>query len=469
MSSHAFPSAIAQRSAQSLMGMAVVQRQLVMQGLDIQSLSRLASTCNQLRAEALHRESGKFIQQQSPGSRMDETLRRFNVHLRSLCQAQEEHSAHSSPLFRTHVPVCVEVNSGDCSLSPKELMIKAGTFARIKRMDLCGSADLVWTEKMMVRLLSQGWARRVDSVSVCFWLTSQRVQHALFALPSLTELSLDIDRASQRLLPSAVAHARSLRSVWLHLSQGAAVAARALQLAPALSSLTLQPIHSREPIGPLIWCVPPTLTELTLFQIQLFEAAKQTLAIFRSALKTLLLRLPLLHTLRTEYGMDLTPLLQGILDAGVRALPQLRRVVTDSHRLLADVSPSELQVEAAERTSSGQAHDLGLKRTEELRRSSEQRRLLRRVLHKFPMVTVQFLLNPRQTDIDLSSSSPWCAGWARVEFMDGDEPVDLETRAAPPSPHESDDESESDVDLIEEPSLSDEEAFNDGSDADEEA
>ena len=45
----------------SLMRVAVVERQLIMQRLDIQSLTRIASTCAQLRAEASHKQVGKFI------------------------------------------------------------------------------------------------------------------------------------------------------------------------------------------------------------------------------------------------------------------------------------------------------------------------------------------------------------------------------------------------------------------------
>ena len=45
----------------SFMRLAVVERQLIMQGLDLVSLGRLASTCKQMRGEAMDKEAGRFI------------------------------------------------------------------------------------------------------------------------------------------------------------------------------------------------------------------------------------------------------------------------------------------------------------------------------------------------------------------------------------------------------------------------
>ena len=74
----------------SFLRLAVVERQLVMQGLDLSSLARLASTCKQMRGEALDKEAGKLI------------LRPGWLAKRSLVDAHsihKRHAAHASPLF----------------------------------------------------------------------------------------------------------------------------------------------------------------------------------------------------------------------------------------------------------------------------------------------------------------------------------------------------------------------------------
>ena len=72
----------------SFLRLAVVERQLIMQGLDLCSLARLASTCKQMRGEALDKEAGKFLLM--PDSMMP---------LGPAHDINGVHCAHDSPLF----------------------------------------------------------------------------------------------------------------------------------------------------------------------------------------------------------------------------------------------------------------------------------------------------------------------------------------------------------------------------------
>ena len=99
------------------MYLAVVERQLIMQGLDLSSLARLASTCRQMRVEAMQKESGKFIP--PPG---------FKVPLERECHIPGVHSAHASPLFRKHAAMMLSYRGFH---NTESLMQKATQFSRI--------------------------------------------------------------------------------------------------------------------------------------------------------------------------------------------------------------------------------------------------------------------------------------------------------------------------------------------------
>lgn len=55
------PSSAATPAPLSFLRLAVVERQLIMEGLDFTSLARLACTCKQLRSESLHPASGRIL------------------------------------------------------------------------------------------------------------------------------------------------------------------------------------------------------------------------------------------------------------------------------------------------------------------------------------------------------------------------------------------------------------------------
>ena len=296
------PSPAAPVSRLSLMGLAVVERQLIMQMLDIFCLARLASTCAQLRGEALHKQAGKFISK-CPRHR----------------GVNSDDPAHASALFRAHAPVHLTL-SDDLALAPA-LLDKAATFSRITQLHLGSRA---WTEARLLELLAQPWTASILLLHVCSmeWLRSPAVQHALFALPNLTSIQVHVkmeSRDPRPLLESAVAQATKLTTTTLFMWMGQEWLARGIRAAPALITLELCVSPQLQDAGveslaPLIWLMPPTLTALRLH-------APFPCFLSRAAVKTMFVRFLILRTV-----LDPAMLIQGMLDAGLSALPDLRRV-----------------------------------------------------------------------------------------------------------------------------------------------
>ena len=269
----------------------------------------------------------------------------------------------------------------------------------------------------MLEFLAQPWIQSVEYFTLFSnaWLQSPAMQRALFALPHLSSLALFVDAKSDSpcvRLDSAASQATKLTRVelWVRVMGNRSVY-RGLRAAPALSSidvfLSTKFRSERDSLALLIWLMRPSLTELRL-------NVPFTIPMTRSAVKTMFVRLPQIRTLRT--GLDPAMLIQGMLDAGISALPDLRRVNFDDGIV-------------------------------------EARSLLRRFLRKFSTVTVQFhLVSPQQTSKDKYEA--FCAfqravgSWPRVEVTPA--LTTLGTEGAP-SPHPSDDEAESDVELDVEP------------------
>lgn len=209
------------------------------------------------------------------------------------------------------------------------------------------------------------------------------------------------------LMESAVRLASKLTAADLSPSRPEEI--RALRVLPALHSLKLATFM---PLSPLVWCLPPSITSLALTGFFLDPASTS-----RSALKTMFSRLPLLNTMRVE-DMPISPLLQGLLDAGVDALPRLHRVefaqyAIDNSALFPD--------------------------------------LLRRFLHKFSATVVRVEFSHRTGPDDEHFDSTWTLvrGFCRhprVE-LDFGEPLRV---------HASDDDSESEAELDTDPHDTDE-------------
>ena len=285
-------------------------------------------------------------------------------------------AAHSSPLFRAHTPALLDLSwwSDVTDEQFAQLASRAESFSRITRLRIDTFSERLWSESQLMSLLSKPCMQRVSEVHVrsSVWLRTKAAQLALFSLPALTSLILRLDykfRRTDCLLKSAVQLAAQLTTVRCQLHADAHRFLRGLWFAPVLASLKLEGMDW-DPLGPLIWNVPPAICELVV---------QFALDASRSALKTLFSRLRQLRLLRTEC-LDIVPVLQGMLDAGAPALPLLARVV------FRDGCVAGLTVD-----------------------------LLRRFLHRFPLVTVRFESSiPRHND---SSLAAMFAGWPRVEFQ----------------------------------------------------
>ena len=295
--------------ARSLMTLAVVERQLIMQGLDFRSLARLSSTCHQMQVESLHKEAGKFIPEP----------------VWPLCVLSDDRPsssagrAHASPLFRMHAPVRLSFLKWDwtpMTLAQREaLSLKAARFLRINQLSF-GRTEK-WTEIEALRLLAQPGIQSVTLVESGWsaWPGRSAVLRALFSLPQLTSVNLNLELGvtASVLMVSALSMAPKLRILDLSLSEPSA--RESLHDVPAAS-----PASPTDRLTPLLCGLPPTLTALTLK-----SPWQQSSSPPASVIKTMLLALPLLQHLTTR-RINVVPLLQGLLDAGTDVLARLCRV-----------------------------------------------------------------------------------------------------------------------------------------------
>ena len=410
----AAPSSSSTRLASSFLRLAVVERQLVMQGLDLCSLAQLASTCKQMRAEALDKEAGKFI----PKPRWQGSLARE-------CILLMRHSAHDSPLFRKHAAMSLRCYNESSDDDNESLIQKAAQFSRVVAFDADDS--LSWTEERMLQLLSLPCMQHVTHLSIQkspHWLDKPLVQTALFGLPRLDLFEMAVGSAT-KLLPSAVALASKLSTISVQVvsERCPSRSLRALRLAPALSSLTFG--FSDEEAPPpleLVWSLPPTLTLLSLWNVEVPRHSS------RPFLKTLFSRTPLLSSLYLN-SVPVEVILRGLLDAGAAALPSLSDVTFER------MWPGVLSV--------GDEPDLLLP-------------IFRRFVHRFWQVTVRidFADDAWDDPEELRAVQMRYVGWPSVELYWSDTG---ERIAGPPIPHPSDDDdSGSDVEVLEEPHAAEE-------------
>lgn len=173
-----------------------MERQLVMQLLDLTSLTQIASTCRQMGAEALHKEAGKFIlQPQEHPWNVWEVLERTKMF--HLSGVTENHPAHVSSLFRIHAPMtlCIDcfddqlMISGDPWLNNFK---QAATFARIQEITLYCSIGEGWgLPRWCVSDLMHEYHLTSLNVQVAGWsYAAGYLMRALRCAPSLTQLQL---------------------------------------------------------------------------------------------------------------------------------------------------------------------------------------------------------------------------------------------------------------------------------------
>ena len=260
------------------------------------------------------------------------------------------------------------------------------------------------------------------------WVDSPLVQTAVLGLPRLDFLDMAAGPET-KLLPSAFALASKLTAVNVevwgeHPPPGSL---RALRLAPALTSLSVGFYEHLSPLPrDLPWCLPPTLTDLSLLGVDVSRAETRPL------LKALFSHTPLLVSLELS-SVSLAVILRGLLDAGMAALPSLRSVKFES------IGPADVSV--------GIQPDL-------------LEPIFRRFVHRFPQAIVRIVFDEDAWDDMelLLTVQLQYAGWPSVElywtFTD-------ERISGPPVPHPSDDDPGSDVDVLEDPLASEERSCSD--------
>ena len=322
----------------SLLRLAVVARQLVMQGLDLISLAQLASTCKQMRGEALDKEAGKFI---------------HDSHVSVPGLIDKHHPAHASPLYRKHARIVLRIPS---PYNADSLIHKTALFSWV--VAFTAGDCLQWTDKQMLQLLSLPCMQHATELILpdsSQWIDSPLVQTALLGLPRLKTFHLPVGPAT-KILSGAVALASKLSTVNVKLlsEQCRNGALRALRQAPTLATLAFNFCDLYSPLPrDLPWCLPPTLTDLSLLNVDVPRD------ISRPLVKALFSRTPVLSSVYLR-SASIEPILCGLLDAGESALPSLRSVG------FGDVTPVDFSV--------GNARPL--------------RAIFRRFVHRFPEVSV---------------------------------------------------------------------------------
>lgn len=240
----------------SLMRLAVVERQLIMQSLDIISLCRFATTCKQVATEALAPASGKFL---SAPPAKPFAVRSYSTDIPS----------HRCALIRAHMPINLRMDRLDemveNALDIESFFVKAASLKRIVELSLWSSPK-TWTESDAMRVISLVpnvrtiWGVRSGSI----WLQNARVRDALFSLPHIGFIGLSTTDPGDALPASTLALALQLHTLMIEMSSPPHIFAfSSLTALPQLTHLQLYLIRrslSREQKWPLL----PLVTHLTI-------------------------------------------------------------------------------------------------------------------------------------------------------------------------------------------------------------
>ena len=309
-------------SRSTLMHLAVVERQLIMQLLDLADLARLASTCKQLGSESLHPLCGRFHPTAvEPFPRASQVIKPLQL----------PHLSHLSPVVWAHRPMSVRLDglcsvpSLDLASQTEALFQRVASFRRVVSLSLWDSPQQ-WTEEDALRLLSLVrhsvelvWGVRSGSI----WLENVRVQQALFSLPRLTAVrGLTTRHPNGALLPSALEHATKLRTILLIPPSSYSVL-RPLAALPSLTRLeiccsTEDDLESIEPAS---------------LSFPLVRECEVETDHWRGDIDARPILMPFFMGMRALKSLQLntTPLADCALDCcvqlGARQLPSLQRVV----------------------------------------------------------------------------------------------------------------------------------------------
>ena len=297
------------------MHLALVERQLVLQHLDYTSLARALCTCRQLAVEALHPQSGKFIQTQSDFPP--------KIAQAVLFAPLEPSPLHASPLFRAHMPIEIRLTSEHAKDIPG-LLAQLARFKRLHELVLW-EAGHGWTEQQALQFLRAPvaqslrlvWGLTPDSI----WFDSIAVQRTVLALPFLHMLSCDFDcELKLPLDKDALAEARMLRDLTIELPVCDHRGLAAFAAVPHLTHLLVMFVGSIAAEAPPCTTTIPTLTVLSLDVRKSAANGDPT----RAQLRALLTGFPKLEVLQTENFNHPESVLRSCLALGADKLPALR-------------------------------------------------------------------------------------------------------------------------------------------------
>ena len=304
-------------SSPSLMRLALVERQLVLQHLDYTSLARVLCTCRQLAVEALHPQCGKFIQTQST----------FPLKIAEAVgfTPWSPNPIHASPLFRAHMPIELRLTSEHAEDIPG-LIAQLVPFKRFHEIVLW-EAGAEWTEEQALQFLQSPvaqslrrvWGLRPHSI----WMDSLAVQRAIFALPLLHKISCDFDPQFELSVDQgALTEARMLREVTIELPTRDHRGLAPFAAVPHLTHLELLLVRSTAAETPPCTTSIPTLTFLSLDVRESAASGAPT----RAQLRALLAGFPKLEVLLAETFNHSESVLRSCLALGAARLPALRCV-----------------------------------------------------------------------------------------------------------------------------------------------
>ena len=307
----------------SFMGLAVVERQLIMQCLDFVSVTRISGVCRQLRAESLQPPSGRFI------PALSDRLAPMGI------ISMESHLwvsvvQRACRLLQIHVPMSLgaHVNSDfpekAQAVAVTVLLGDAARFRKIHHLELeCGSdEDANDPLAIALQFLSSPVLQSIRSVQfpascVMNQENLARLRHAIWLLPALTAVNLTSSSSRGLLHGSANALARIRQCTWTLRSRDF-TELQPLSTMSSLETLTLDMAYHSHGAPQVQVPALPSLTSLTLRSLKATHA--QARALFS--------RVPALRELTIQGGF-LTQLLLGAGDMGRVGLPALRRCVIE--------------------------------------------------------------------------------------------------------------------------------------------
>ena len=318
----------------SFMGLAVVERQLIMQCLDFTSLTRISRVCRRLRDESLQPPSGRFIPALT-GRLAPMGILGLESHLWVLAVQR------TCRLLQAHVPMVLRayINSQQIpaefqSVAVTSLLLDAAPFQKLHHLELeAGVAGDPLA--IALQFLSSPVVQSIRSVQFPpgYSMNLVTLRHALWQLPALTAIRLSSPSTFLLFDVSGYALAKIRQCTWKLDSRDF----RELQHLSAMSSLEtlVLDMEGAAYADPQVQAIAfPSLTALTLRYLRASHAQVRALFSQKPALREL--------TIENVDSVPLLCLLLGAGDIGLLGLPELRRCVMDCTRIQGSIAASAL-------------------------------------------------------------------------------------------------------------------------------